>query len=201
MPNSLIVVMDKVRRINATFQADPAPPAPTASSVGPQPSGIPHPEEPMNPAATLANTDVTAIMTKWLRDWAVPPQHWDHWKTAIDMQVYEVYPDSLGMRQDTPAGTWEAGGKRHLAIKPQWLNPGVIAHEQAHNSYALLNDSQKAAFAALYAPLKNGDPLIRLLYSKNTYGLTNDIEGHAEVYRYIGQWMPAQLKQYYPMLF
>ena len=90
---------------------------------------------------------MTAMMTKWLRDWDVPPQNWDYWRTAIDMQVYEVYPASLGMRQDTPAGTWEAGGKRHLAIKPQRLNPGVIAHEQAHNSYALLNDSQKAAFA------------------------------------------------------
>jgi len=200
-PNSLLVAMDKVRRIVATFQTDATPPAPTASPVGQQPSGIPHPEEPMNPAATLVNTDVTVIMTKWLRDWEVPPQHWGYWKTAIDMQVYEVYPDSLGMRQDIPAGTWEAGGKRHLAIKPQWLNPGVIAHEQAHNSYALLDANQKTAFSAVYATLKNTDSLIKLLYSKNTYGLTNDIEGHAEVYRYIGQWMPAQLKQYYPMLF
>ena len=41
----------------------------------------------------------------------------------------------------------------------------------------------------------------KLLFSRNTYGLTNDIEGHAEVYRYIGQQMPEQLKQYYPRLF
>jgi len=40
-----------------------------------------------------------------------------------------------------------------------------------------------------------------LLYAKNPYGLTNDIEGHAEVYRYIGEKMPEQLKRYYPMLF
>ena len=199
-PNSLLAVMDKVRRIIATFQGA-TPPAPIASPVTSQPLAIPHPEEPMNPAATLANTDVTVIMTKWLRDWGVPPQHWDYWKTAIDMQVYEVYPGSLGMRQDTPAGTWEAGGKRHLAIKPQWLNPGVIAHEQAHNSYALLDASEKTAFSSVYATVKNTDSLIRLLYSRNTYGLSNDIEGHAEVYRYIGQWMPTQLKRYYPMLF
>ena len=61
--------------------------------------------------------------------------------------------------------------------------------------------ARKPPSPALYAPLKNSDPLIRLLYSKNAYGLTNDIEGHAEVYRYIGQWMPAQMKPYYPMLF
>ncbi len=196
MPNTLLVLMDRARRISATFM-----PKATSAPPGPRPSGIPHPEEPMNPMATLANTDVNVVMNQWLHDWAVPAQHWDHWKSTIDVQVYEVYPDSLGMRQDTPAGTWEAGGKRHLAIKPQWLNPGVIAHEQAHNSYALLDSAQRGAFAALYSPLKTTDPVIRLLYSKNAYGLTNDIEGHAEVYRYIGQWMPEQLKPYYPMLF
>ena len=118
--------------------------------------------------------------------------------------MHDVYPASLtdlGIRQDTPAGTWEAGGKRHLAVKPPWLNPGVVAHEQAHNSHALLDANQKNDFAALYVPLKSTDPLITLLYSKNRYGLSSDIEGHAEVYRYIGQQMPVQMKPYYPLLF
>ena len=170
----------------------------------PKPVGIPHPEEPMYTSLTLTNIDVNAIITKWLTDWEVPVQYWDFWKTATDMQVYEIYPPSLlamGLKQDTPAGTWESGGKRHLAIKPQWLNPGVIAHEQAHNSYALLTPAQKAAFSTIHATLKNTDSTIRLLYSKNPYGLTNDVEGHAEVYRYIGQWMPAQLTIFYPRLF
>ena len=167
-------------------------------------TALPHPEEPMNPSATLANTDVTAIITKWLLDWEVPAPYWDYWKAAIDMQVYEIYPASIiamGLNQDIPSATWEAGGKRHMVIKPKWLNPGVIAHEQAHNSYALLTPSEKAAFSTVYTPLKNTDPLIKLLYSKNTYGLTNDIEGHAEVYRYIGKQMPAQLIMYFPQLF
>jgi hypothetical protein len=97
--------------------------------------------------------------------------------------------------------TWEAEGKRHLAIKTQWLNPGVIAHEQAHNSYAYLSAEQKTAFSALYRTLINTDPLIQLLYSINKYGLNSDVEGHAEVYRYIGQHVPAQLKPFYPALF
>jgi hypothetical protein len=107
----------------------------------------------------------------------------------------------MGLKQDSPAATWEMGGRRFLAIKPQWLNPGVIAHEQAHNSYALLPPEGKAQFAAVYSRLRGVDPLICLLYSKNRYGLTNDIEGHAEVYRYIGQQMPADLKLFYPRLF
>ncbi|XUX00683.1 MAG: hypothetical protein TUN42_01505 [Dehalogenimonas sp.] len=158
----------------------------------------------MNPSATLASTDLVATLNKWLMDWEVPVQYWDYWKKAIDVQVYESYPAFLtasGMSQNTPAGAWDADGKRHLAVKPQWLNPGVIAHEQAHNSYALLTPEQKVAFTNVYSPLKHTDPLVRLLYTKNQYGLTNDVEGHADVYRYLGSQMPSELKTYYPRLF
>lgn len=180
------------------------PPAPKVVPFTVKPSTLPHPEEPMNPAATLANTNVNSVITRWFQDWGVPAQHWNYWRTVIAFHVHDNYPASLitmGISQDTPAATWEAGGQRHLAIKPQWLNPGVIAHEQAHNSYALLTPAQKAAFSAAYKPLINTDPYIRLLYTINRYGLTTEIEGHAEVYRYIGDRMPAQLKQFYPRLF
>lgn len=174
------------------------------SPIRSRPSSIPHPEEPMNPMVNLANIYANTIISQWLQDWGVPVQHWNYWRMAIDLQVYDNYPASLlamGLTQDTPAAAWEANGKRYLAVKAKWLNPGVIAHEQAHNSNALLTPSQKAEFSAIYTPLKNTDYLIRLLYSKNRYGLTNDVEGHAEVYRYIGQYMPDQLKNYYPRLF
>jgi hypothetical protein len=193
------MIFDKLRKI-FTQSIDME----RVSTVKPNFMSIPHPEEPMNPSATLAHTDTMKILTKWLSDWGVPEQNWEYWKTAIDLQVYESYPQaliSMGIKQDTPAATWEAGGKRHLAIKPPWLNPGVIAHEQAHNSFALLTPSQKANFPVVYSRLKETDYLIKLLYSKNTYGLSNDIEGHAEVYRYIGQQMPEQLKPFYPKLF
>jgi hypothetical protein len=65
----------------------------------------------------------------------------------------------------------------------------------------LLTPAMKANFSAVYTTLKNTDPLIRLLYSQNTYGLTNDVEGHAELYRYLGEKMPEQLKQFYPKMF
>ena len=193
------MIFDKLRKIFMPSQG-----AEQVSTVAPKFMSVPHPEEPMNPLATLANTDIEKIIAKWLSDWSVPEQNWEYWKTAIDIQVYNSYPPSLtsmGVKQDTPAATWEAGGKRHLAIKPQWLNPGVIAHEQAHNSYTLLTPSQRENFSAVYTPLIETDYLIKLLYAKNTYGLSNDIEGHAEVYRYIGQQMPAQLKIFYPRLF
>jgi hypothetical protein len=162
-----------------------------------------HPEEPPNPNQTLANTNIDDIMTKWFFDWKVPAEHWYHWRSAIVIRIYDSWPPDMlarGIQPDTPAATWDADGKRHLASLARWLNPGVIAHEQAHNSYALLTPAQKSAFSATYSPLKNTDPLIKYLYSVNRYGLTGDIEGHAEMYRYLGETMPLVLKQFYPRL-
>lgn len=70
-------------------------------------------------------------------------------------------------------------------MEPEWLNPGVIAHKQAHNAYASLSNKQKTDFAAIYTPLIDTDTIIVLLYPQNKYGLTNVIEGNAEIYRYL----------------
>jgi hypothetical protein len=185
------------------FQQTPNPVTPTPTSPSTTQGSLPHPEEPMNPSATLANTDSITILTRWLSDWAVPSQKWDYWKTAIDIQVYDVYPASvteMGISQDIPAATWFADGNRHLAIKTQWLNPGVIAHEQAHNSYWLLAEESKQQSAKAYKALKQTDTMMRFLFSKQVT-TTDDVEAHAEIYRYLGQYMPAQLKIYYPSLF
>ena len=114
-------------------------------------------------------------------------------KTKIEIKLDNTLP--------YPAGTYELNGIRHLNIKPEWVNPGVIAHEQAHNSYALLTSEQKTGFTATYTPLKTSNPLLVFLFSKNSYGLTNEIEGHAEIYRYLGAEMPQELKKYFPKLF
>ena len=163
------------------------------SILKPKPSLVlPHPEESIDLTQTVDNVDVGKVLDKWIEIYQVPTKYRDYWKTKIDIRV------DTGISY--PAGTWEADGIRHLVIRPEWLNPGVIAHEQAHNSYALLTDSEKAIFSGIYTPLKTADPLIKLLYSKNQYGLSNDVEGHAEIYRYIGKQMPDSLKQFYPKL-
>jgi hypothetical protein len=173
------------------------------SPAAPRSLAIPHPEEPVNPAATLANTDSAAIINKWLMDWAVPLQNHDYWKTVIDIQVFDIYPQNIiamGINQEIPAATWYADNKRHLVIKTKWLNPGVIAHEQAHNSHWLLAEEQKGQFAAAYKVLKQTDEMVRFIFSKQVT-TTDDVEAHAEIYRYLGQFMPAQLRMYYPLLF
>jgi hypothetical protein len=157
------------------------------------PLTLPHPEEPINPNATMDNVSIGKALTDWCDQYNVPLEYHPFWFDAIVI--------TLSITISYPAGTWEQDGKRHMIVRPEWLNPGVIAHEQAHNSYALLTDSQKTEFSAKYNPLKDTDPLIKLLYSQNTYGLTNDIEGHAEIYRYLGDKMPLPLKPFYPKLF
>ena len=164
----------------------------TISSVSPV-SGLPHPEEKPDYSHNLSNTSFADVQNKWFEVYSVPMQYRQYWRDKIVATV----TNNIAY----PAGTWEQNGVRHLAVKPEWLNPGVIAHEQANNSYALLTAEQKKGFSETYSSLKNTDPLIRLLYSKNPYGLTNDIEGHAEVYRYLAEQMPQQLKRYYPKLF
>jgi hypothetical protein len=154
---------------------------------------IPHPEEPVDPSRTIDNTDLSAAIEQWMIDYNVPEIHRDHWRNNIVYSLDENLPG--------PAATHEEDGVRHLAIQPQWVNSGVIAHEQAHNSYALLTEEGKIAFSEDFNRLKTEDRLIKHLFSVNTYGLTNDIEGHAEVYRYIGDKMPEELKKYYPKLF
>lgn len=156
-------------------------------------NSLPHPEEPPDYSHTMANTDLNTALDAWAVKYNVPETWRAFWKTKIIITL----DDTIGY----PAGTFEQGGIRHLNIRPEWVNPGVIAHEQAHNSYALLTGKQKKDFSAAYTPLKTSDPYIRYLYSTNTYGLTSDIEGHAEIYRYLGERMPEILKQYYPRLF
>ncbi len=170
-----------------------APGSGSAPKPPPKRLAIPRPPEAPDYSQTLENVNLDSALDEWEIKYNVPITYRDYWKTGIIVTLDANLP--------CPAMTFEKDGMRHLTIRPEWVNPGVIAHEQAHNSYALLTEQQKAEFSTIYTTLKTTDPLIVFLYSKNSYGLTNDIEGHAEVYRYIAEQMPEVLKKYYPRLF
>lgn len=159
-----------------------------------KPLAIPFPEEKPDYTQTLENTNILSVLGYWLTKYRVPVEFWNYWKTeGVHIQLTSGVP--------YPAATYELDGKRYMNIRPEWLNAGVIAHEQAHNSYSLLSNTDKQFFSVAYTPLKTTDPLIKLLYSMKASNMANDIEGHAEVYRYLGGKMPEVLKQYYPKLF
>jgi hypothetical protein len=158
-----------------------------------KPLTIPHPEEAADYSQTVENTNLSSAVEQWEEKYNVPEKFRVYWKTRIAIK--------LDANLSAPAVTYESQGIRQLSIRPEWVNPGVIAHEQAHNSYALLTKKQKAQFSTDYRRLKTSDSLIVFLFSRNPYGLTSDVEGHAEVYRFLCEEMPEGLKQYYPRLF
>ena len=157
-----------------------------------KPPKIPFPEEPMHPLATVGTVSVMEVLNRWMSDYEVPLPHRSWWLSKI---VIMLDPELA-----YPACTWEENSVRYMKVRPEWLNPGVIAHEQAHNSYALLTEQLKLDFAATFETEKYSSRLLKVLFKTNTYGLTSAVEGHAEVYRYCGQSMPVALKPYYPKL-
>lgn len=171
-----------------------------------KPLELPHPEEPINPCQTAAGMVTAAAFLDWAYNWEMPAEShiylWDH----MCIKLYDAWPNTIledhkNLQPNTPAFSLIFDSKMYLHCLAAWYNPGVIAHEVAHFSWSLLSDAERLDFENLYTPLIKTDPYIKLLYSQNIYGLSSTIEGHAEVYRYIGQKMPAVLKKYYPKLF
>lgn len=168
------------------------------------PLSIPYPEEKPDYSKQVVNTSISSVINEWMVKYNVPEEHRVWWRTQIECHIYDKWtPDILtkwpSIAKD-PAFSVEENGTRHLYCLAPFFNPGVVAHEQAHNSWFLLTDAQRKGFSAIYTPLKATDPLIKLLYSQNSYGTTSDIEGHAELYRYLNEKMPERLKFYYPKL-
>ena len=145
---------------------------------------LPYPEEPKGSSLI---TDIGPVIEAWLKNYRVPVDYWSYWKGVKIILTTEVeYADCCS---------------EQIRVNPYWANPGVLAHEAAHRSYSFLTEAQKQDFAEAHDQLKKTSDKIILLYSINPYGLKNQVEGHAEVYRYWGDKMPEELKVYYPKLF
>ena len=139
-----------IDKILSLFMKQSAP-APTPEpepllEPSPEPLTLPHPEEAPDYSKTFENTDLNSALDEWETNYDVPDVYRNYWKTKIVIKLDADLP--------YPAAAYELDGARHLKIRPEWVNSGVIAHEQAHNSYALLSDDEKAEFSTTYAPLK-----------------------------------------------
>jgi hypothetical protein len=179
-----------LKAILALFQK----PKPENSQYEPIPLAIPHPEEPMNPQATVDSVGIDAVRMEWLVKWLVPPDEWDYWKSIPIYVTEETY--------GYPAFASLGGGEAKLFINPKWANKGVLAHELSHVCYfLLLTPYEQLEFDKAFAESLVGDALVMLLDKENDYMNTSNIEGYAEVYRYLGERMPDSLKKYYPELF
>jgi len=148
---------------------------------------LPHPYEEPDFSRTMDNTTIVDVVSQWSLEWQV--SNYLFWLAEVDIHLSIEYSCcALAISED-----------KTILIRPEWANAGTLAHEAAHISYSLLTDEQKKQFSDTYSSLKDKG-LIKFLYSKNTYGLTNDIEGHAEIYRYLSPKFPTELHQFYPKL-
>lgn len=165
---------------------------------------LPHPEEQSVLGQTSANTNASAVAEKWMADWGVPESDRDWWRQNVHIVVYDSFPPEVLARYTVFPGAiaeTDPSGHRVIQILASWLNPGVLAHEQAHTSYwILLTDAQKQAWAGLYSAYCQVPGPIKDLFAQKPYGLTNADEGHSDIYRYLGLQMPEELLQYYPKL-
>lgn len=153
---------------------------------------IPYPMEKFDSSATLENIDVLQIFESFLI-LHINLEHRQFFQEHLQLYLDDTYPT---------AGVWEdPEDYYHLIMHPGWVNYGVIRHEVAHISFDLLTGDQKILFGSMLVKLKATDELIIRLFKKYTYGLKNDIEAHAEIYRYLCEQMPEELKQFYPNLF
>jgi len=159
---------------------------------------VPHPEESMNPQATLRNTDIKGVIKEWYSIWNVPQIKQPFWDSVSVTLVENLYCVVNNQMVKVPALTY--ADTKEMSVDPMWANPGVIAHEMAHISYSFLTITDVAQFNITYEEVKP-DALVQLLESKNQYMKTNTVELHAEVYRYLGEKMPPKLKTFYPKLF
>lgn len=155
---------------------------------------IPYPEEKPDYNNTLDNIDVNLLRGKFYDKYQVYKPDWCDTVEIILVPNLHCMVDNILLK--VPAFS-ESENKR-ICIDPVWANPGVLAHEMAHVSYALLTDVGKTDFKTDY--LTCDHPLLKLLDDTNDYMNTNIVEAHAEIYRYLGTFMPEELKQYYPKL-
>jgi hypothetical protein len=162
-----------------------AAPPPLTPAVVP----LPHPEEPANISATISNVDLPYVMHDWLFTWAVPEDSWLFWTTFIHLYLDNTVPFAQTNAQ-----------LAQIFFNPIWCNKGTLAHEVAHVVWSkLLVSNEKSAFILDLARAKE-EPIVKDLFSRNPYGLTSNVEAHAEIYRYLGDKMPDYLKKYYPRL-
>jgi hypothetical protein len=175
-----------LKKLLELFQKPGSPPV--VPQPVPIPLAIPHPEEPMNPDATIQSVSVDMVRQSWYLQWQVPESSYPFFDAIkIKMDPTIAFP------------AWTCGNE--ITCQPAFCNPGVLAHEMAHVIWFTMTDNQKADFQTAYNAILATDPMMTLLDSQNSYMNTAIVEAHAEVYRYLGERMTDSLKKYYPKLF
>jgi hypothetical protein len=168
---------------------EPIPEEPPLEDQPITPLVLPYPEEPQDTTRTINNTFAGDLIRKWFSDYNVPIIHQHYWVADINIEI--------SLRYSSPGAT----GGGHIYIRPDWANSGVLAHEACHIVWGdLLSVDERMNFESLFNLNLITSDLLKLAWETKPYMRTNIVESHADCYRYLGRYMPDNLKPYYPNL-
>lgn len=165
----------------------------------------PYPQEPRINGRQAADVPAQQLLLATLVKYNVPVAFHGHWVDTIPLEVLDNLtvpvqdPRFPGytVLMNVPAYTDSTGNFREDA---EYACEGITIHELSHRSFGLLLPQEKVEFERLYEARKT-DELLTRLWQYNDYGFKNGhIEAHAEIMRYLGPEMPAELRKYYPKL-
>jgi len=185
-PNSLIAVMNKPRRITATFQAVTQEQE-RASSPTDTLYDAPFPKErDSDPRYSSA----TNLRRAFYSLYAVSDPAW--WDANVQIRVDPNYQGASSSSHDI------------VVINPAFTRPCILAHEFCHSIYSKLTPEQQKRFRTLLPSIVASSRLIELAIkdygNSSSWTIVNIVEAHAQVYRFFGHKMPAILYEFYPHL-
>jgi len=145
---------------------------------------IPHPEQKPDYVGPIITVD--ELITDCYEEYDIPTMFMAN---NVDVEIHPFNGAGL---------TWMSLMK--ILISPPYANAGVLGHEYAHIEYGLLPSNLKEKFNTTITPLIRRNIRIKTMLEQYDYGFTNRIELHAEIFRYLGDEMPAELYRFYPNL-
>jgi hypothetical protein len=158
---------------------EPPPPDPDPATW----NDVPYPRE---TSTSPRYATVAELMAVWFSRWFVVDTGF--WSNISNLVVI-IDPSMQGAAYTT--------GKE-IHIHPDFSDPGVLAHEVCHVDWPLLSPNEQQDFADLYPVVAARDKLVALV-TKELWGEPK-VEAHAEIYRYLGKYMPVELRRFYPHL-
>ncbi len=163
-----------------------AAPVPTPPPTWPTWDDVPYPREtPTSPRYTNPND----LMNVWISRWFVSDPSF--WRNTENVKLYIDY-----------AWPWPAATSGNVIhIQPEYADPGVLAHEICHVAWPLLSQVEQQDFSDLYPTIASQDKLVALVTYGGPWGASISVaDAQAEIYRFLGVYMPNELKKFYPHL-
>lgn len=168
---------------------------------------LPYPEEKQDKTKTLANTKVSDVLDLLFGgEGKIPLEYKDYWLDWLVIRLFSKWtPEILSywpnVKESTPAFTYEDNGKDYIYCLVPWYNCGIVKHELGHGAEKLLSAQEWVEFINTYDRLIKTDKMLQ--YLNKVQPIYNDFyhEVYADIYRFLTEQMPPELRRFYPKLF